>query len=98
MASKRVRFVFMCEHIDHTSGSHDLCNVHQCESCSRYVCDNCKEQHVTTQQHVKTLKPCECTVHNKLQSATYGQLCDCGMYICEACLDIHALKSKFHRQ
>ena len=93
MAAKRVSFVIVCEHREHTSSNS---NVTKCGDCSRYVCDACAPDHVGTQQHIKWLRVCECTLHNKLDSS-YGNLCDCGMYICEACLEIHLLKAKFHR-
>ena len=93
MATKRVSFKVACEHREHSFGS----NVTKCGDCSRYVCDACATDHVATQQHIKWLRPCECTLHNKLDAA-YGNLCHCGMYICEACLDIHLLKAKFHQK
>lgn len=96
MVTKRVSFVVTCEHGEHTSSNS---NVTKCVHCSRYVCEACATDHVTTQQHIKWLKPCECTLHNKLNSVNslYENLCDCGVYICEACLEIHLLKAKFHQ-
>jgi hypothetical protein len=89
---KQVSFQFVCEHLEHCNNN---ANVMQC-SCSRYVCDACVPQHVTTKQHTKTLTACQCTLHDQTQPA-YGNLCDCGFYICDTCTEIHLLKSKFHK-